>query len=1283
MHPFFSVTNEEVQRLTDIQSRELIARLCRAELRKNGISQDTVTWGGDQRAKDGGVDVRIEINPVSEISGYIPSCNTVFQVKAEKFPPSRIANEIAPKGELRPAIKDWAGHTTGAYILVSTRDSLSDSSLRSRKKAMEDCLTDHGFNGQVHLDFYDSRKIADWIEQHPAIAVWVKHVTGHPLVGWKPYGPWAYREDDIQASYILDDRVKVVAPNSNESIDINQAINSLRKDLEKNVSVRIVGLSGVGKTRLVQALFDDRIETAYPSLVCENILYTDLSHDPTPQPIAMIDALLSDSSDAIVVIDNCGPDVHQRLTELVKCSGSRLRLISIEYDIRDDLPEDTVCYRLEGSSNEVIGELLKRRYPALTHNDVDKITEFSDGNARVAYALADSSQSRGELSKLEDAELFRRLFIQKNSENDELLRCAQIASLLYSFDAEDMNVNSELSILASLAEVTVQTLSRNISELQKRGLVQQRGKWKAVLPHAISNRLAVQALEFYPKDLFVDKLVNNAPDRVAQSFSRRLGFLHESQCVRTIVEEWLKPGGRYSDLSRLDEIGRKIYGNIAPVDQKAALNALLRATESKEFVAVESRHRGDFARIARSLAYEAELFDDAVLVLSRFALSETEGYKNNSTHDILKSLFYSCLSGTEARTDQRAAFVRRYLSSNNETEQRLGLFLLGAALEASHFSSFYGFDFGARKRGHGWRPRTLDDVHKWYVPFIDIAVEMGKSENEFGREVRALLGREFRGLWLNAGLTEQLKQAAEALSNIDGWPEGWHGIRRTLHYHKEKLQPDSLAALRELEAKLAPKGLAATIRAKILAGDSSLLYLDDEDEEELESAGSKFNKSLMEAKRLGVDAAANEQLVLELLPDLLKSGVNGTAGNFGFGVGQSFSDPAHLLGKARDIVKQSEEAAISLIFVRGIVSGWNDTNASATSQFLDQAVSDSVWGKWFPELQVQINLEDAGYARLTKALDLGIAPIWQYRNLSWGHTPDTLSLEQIAVIVTAIASKTDGLPVAIDLLGMVHYSAAQKDKAYRNSLAKFCVAFLQKIDWSKINIDDGSLGHHLDILLDFAIASTKSANKVSSMLSNLIQHERSKRRIYAFRQGRLLKAFFKYQPLMTLDAIYQPDKDGFYNTTTRLAGNRADNHQAPPIRAASDESILEWCDRSPSDRYLFAAEVCGPFDKFESQESEGGKVVSLSELAKQIFSRSTDKRAVLKIYLDDFVPTSWSGSRAEIIRRRLPLIDELNPEKNNFLSEVIAQEKTEFEKIIASEEEQEAKRERERTNRFE
>ena len=366
MHPFFEITSSDIQQLDDEQARELVARLCKAELRSKGIGTSPVTWGGDQRAKDGGVDVRVDITPAIGIAGYIPKDATAYQVKAENFSPKKISGEMAPSEVLRPAIVELT-EAPGAYVIVSTKDSCSDTFLKKRKEAMSGCVKKFGLVDSVHLDFYDSRKIADWAGNFPGVLVWLRSVLGKPIQGWKPYGPWAYQEKSVEDEYLLDDKVKVFIPNNDEAISVIDAINRLRGELERiEASVRIVGLSGVGKTRLIQALFDHRIETTCAALNQENVLYADLSDNPSPQPIAMLEALIQDEAECIVVVDNCGQDVHRKLTEVIQRPESKIRLITVEYDIRDDLPDGTTCYRLEGASGEVIAKLLKRHYQTLS-----------------------------------------------------------------------------------------------------------------------------------------------------------------------------------------------------------------------------------------------------------------------------------------------------------------------------------------------------------------------------------------------------------------------------------------------------------------------------------------------------------------------------------------------------------------------------------------------------------------------------------------------------------------------------------------------------------------------------------------------------------------------------------------------------------------------------------------------------------------------------------------------------------------------------------------------------
>ncbi len=183
-HPILTVSTNEILSLNDERARELVARLVRAEASRLGATSPDVTWGGDQRAKDGGIDVRFSAEALGATSVFLPASTVGYQVKAENFPPSKIQKELLPKGRLSASIAEILRHD-GSYIIVSTRDSVSDSSLAARRAKMAECC------GQLEpgtgtLAFLDARRIADWAERFPSIVAWVKHSSGGPLKGWKP-----------------------------------------------------------------------------------------------------------------------------------------------------------------------------------------------------------------------------------------------------------------------------------------------------------------------------------------------------------------------------------------------------------------------------------------------------------------------------------------------------------------------------------------------------------------------------------------------------------------------------------------------------------------------------------------------------------------------------------------------------------------------------------------------------------------------------------------------------------------------------------------------------------------------------------------------------------------------------------------------------------------------------------------------------------------------------------------------------------------------------------------
>src|SRR5882724_2984951 len=71
-NPMFEITPDDISLIGDEDLRTLVGLLCEAEARKRGLPTSTVTYGGDQNATDGGVDVRVTFPAGTAISGFVP-----------------------------------------------------------------------------------------------------------------------------------------------------------------------------------------------------------------------------------------------------------------------------------------------------------------------------------------------------------------------------------------------------------------------------------------------------------------------------------------------------------------------------------------------------------------------------------------------------------------------------------------------------------------------------------------------------------------------------------------------------------------------------------------------------------------------------------------------------------------------------------------------------------------------------------------------------------------------------------------------------------------------------------------------------------------------------------------------------------------------------------------------------------------------------------------------------------------------------------------------------------
>lgn len=1238
----FDIEKDELLRLSDTQLEELIARLAEAEVAMHGHSPACVNWSGSITAPDGGIDIHVQV-PVDQLkAGFLVRPDTVFQAKKHKMPKAAIEREIGTGKALSPIISEQA-RKQGSYIIVSLGDDCSPSGKKDRLKAMRDAVRDDPNESYLHLDFYDRSKLIQWLRQHPSVMLWVKAKLGQGYSGWQPYGAWSNPPQGVTDTLISAPGVTITLPSGKgQKLKIDEAINPMRALIRStNKAVRITGLSGVGKTRIVQALFDETVGT--DALDRTVAIYVDTGYEPVPSATAMLDNLLAEGRRAIMILDNCPSELHASLASKVSAAGKEVSLITIEYDIRDDKPQTTEVIHIETDGPEVAEQLLIRRFPSIGQNNARRIAEFADGNARVALAIAERVEEGESLALLSDAQLFNRLFEQRNHPDGHLREQAEILSLVYSFSISSPDAaTDELEILSALSGYPKIQLFKTVTKLMERHVVQKRSHWRAILPHAIANKLAASALNSIPIDQL--RTTFEAPDRqrLLMSFAHRLGLLHSHAVAKEIVEAWLQPEGLLGKIIDLDDVSTRILNYVAPVAPGALLERIEETLVTSNFEHFKSRYnpqRTAIIKLLQLLAYESKYFERCIKLLIRIADQESASNNYDSARNKIKRFFQPYLSGTHASLEQRVAVMNECIGSSMAGRRRLGLEMLETALGGPPWTGFGINEFGARPRDYGFRP-SYDELVEWLITFIDIVVRLGTSRvPELEDDARLILANKFRWIWRQEGMRSKLIDAARKLHAHHPWGEGWKAVRSTIYFsHTKRNDNEDLDPLPEglvtLERELEPNDLVPAVMAYVLSKGRDFWALNADFEREGPNKFIKI-KEILNAKafQLGQDFAVSTHELDELGPNLfLRDGMPYRV-EFGKGLAKGAPDLRVYWQKLITQMNLQHKSQSDFSVIRGFIEETNSIDKALAQELLDQCAQHSELRFELVNLHPWQEFTEIDLDRCMSLLDDSDIRPHMYGAILWGEQFSNLPESRVLELAQRLLSKPNGDEVVLEALSMK--LPDKGDATDILGLALRTIGLSAAIQ--RFQRDHNDLGGYLDYAMERVIDATlrfdgNEAEKLEWLNTIFAVVDDHFGYIFSFEDAIGITA--AWMPKEFLSRIFDGTEDQQQRRLHFI--NHDDSHQSP-IAKINVDILIEWCGTT-KDPQVWASVASGI--NLWSKDGEQSPIC-LQDDALRFLEASPEPRAVLEIFAEHVAPSSWSGSRANVMQPRVEAIGRL------------------------------------------
>ncbi|BDQ34819.1 hypothetical protein [Pseudodesulfovibrio portus] len=1225
----FEVDSEMIKSLDAVELVELVRRLLHAEARSNGILLGGIHVPCEINIPDGGEDARIKWGDGPEKTDYLPHRNCVIQIKATIMQPSDCKKEVKVKGGddiLNEAMAEVLneGH---AYIIICNETAVGQK-LARRQKAIRDGITecDEDWRKAAALDFYDATKLADWSNLYPTVALWLFELKKRiSLGGYQTWAEWADDSGAENYSFEGDDSPRVVRTlkDQNEALAIGEAFQELRDHLASpRQCSRLVGLSGLGKTRLILEAFkaDDSLDGRARS---EQALY--VNYQVVRDEVVRTAMSLRDiGADCVYIVDECPLPVHNALYDLISANKSRMRLVTIDHDAADTANK-TLFYKALPASDSVIEAILQQRYPYMGEKDLKRVVKFAEGYPGMAVLFGDYLVDGGAgISELQDDEMVWKIVRQRKGEDAAAEWTLGVLSLFQHIGVDGAGPRKQLDAVAEVFKIDPEIAYRHAAEWTAREVLQRQGDYGQVRPHPIANRLARDVVDRTPTDTFAKFFTKDFPQSLTTGFCRRLAGLGEHGKSLAVAEKLLFDASILGSFEALNsEVGAKSFYYLVEIVPEAASRILEHVFEGLSIDDLFSFKDGRRYMVwaLEKLAFRKDYFEPAATMMMKLGAAEVETGIGNNAFNQFKNFYQCYLSGTEAPPEERLLVADSGLGMGDERVRDVCIEALCHGLTSWHFSRMGGAEEQAGQKALvDWQPKTHVELVGHFVGILDRLQPLAVRKDSVGESVRGRVAGQIRGLIRN-GVFDPVEQFVVAVCKEVGfWPDCVKAIADWLYYNAEDSDGDLVERVKILHGQLGPDSLESRLEYFVLQKpwgihDPNVPY--DKDGDVL--AGEKYAEVM--AQSIAEEWKAKELGLGWILERLLYSDA-GNVVSFMRKVGE-LSDS--LESDIFEVIKAAEKGGIEHLndgVLKGLIYANQDMDLHA--RILDRVFESEVLIAFLPLFSVIKDMTDSDIDRIVASLKKDYDP-WAFAYLGMGRSLDTVSRGKVAELLVALSERGSREKwQAIDILSLyLHGEKYIPDEllATAKALTISPELFSEKVDshdrhysYERVAIKAALTGRDEGFVVQLVeiIVNTVSGDRI-------FHHDVD----HTFRE--IIKSLIADYPEQVWGPIQKYVLDDGRRFRMGLEMMLSDYGSRGPLSAKilfdlPHDMLLRWAMEYPEVGPEFLLDIAPILQKDENEKYEW------SDFVAKMLDAFPDNNGFLSTLANKCVPSSWSGS---------------------------------------------------------